>query len=116
VTIIVTALVTLLAWQLRPPALERWVTANYRLTLCTLAGTAALVGLLSAVTPGGGGQVPITPALLGKAAQAADGSGAGYDYACHIYGAPRQLVCEGQGNSLTFLVSPAGQLQLEPGQ
>jgi len=116
VTIILTVLVTLFAWQLRPAAIDRWVTANQHLTLYTLAGAAALAGLLIAVSLGGGGQVPITPALLGNAAQAADSSGSGYDYACQIYGAPRQLVCEGQGDSVVYLVTPAGHLQLEPGQ
>jgi hypothetical protein len=113
-TIILTILITLLAWQLLPAPARAWISANRRSTATVLAA-AALVTALLAIATAGAGDAPITPRLLQQAAQAAEAQSGGYDYACQLYGAPRQIVCEGQGASDSFLVSPTGQLQPERG-
>lgn len=80
-----------------------------------LITAAILITILTATVTGGSGRpAPITPTLLRQAAHAAQAATGGYDYSCHIYGAPRQVLCEGQGNPVTFLVTASGQLQLEP--
>jgi hypothetical protein len=94
--------------------------ATQRQTI-VLGGLAAVVLVIMVIvlTGGGGGGsvVPITPALLQKAAQQADRTpGGGYDDTCALYGAPRQIVCQGAaGGSAAFLVSADGRLQLVPG-
>jgi hypothetical protein len=113
-TIILTILITLLALQLLPaPACAR-ISANRRSTVTILAAAAVVTALL-AITTAGGGDAPTTPRLLQQAAQAAEARGGGYDYTCQPYGAPRQIVCQGERASASFLVSPTGQLQPEPG-
>jgi hypothetical protein len=89
-------------------------SARQRLTICILAGGAVLIALIVVLTRSSQTPVPIAPALLQTAAHAAEAQGGGYDYTCQLYGAPRQILCEGQGASVTFLVSPNGQLQPEP--
>lgn len=111
--IIVVILVTLLAWQFRPAAVDHWIETNRRLTIALLAAGAAAAGLLM-IAAGGTTETPITPALLHRAGQAAETDGGGYDYSCQLYGAPRQILCQGQGATVTFLVSPTGQLQPVP--
>lgn len=113
-TIILTILITLLAWQFLPAPVGAWISANGRSTVTLLAAAALLTGLLAIVTAGAG-ETPITPRLLQQAAQAAETESGGYDYTCQLYGAPRQIVCQGQGVSVSFLVSGTGQLQPEPG-
>jgi hypothetical protein len=92
---------------------DEWINTNRRLIVALLASSTAAVIVLVVAT-GGTSETPITPALLHQAAQAAEADGSGYDYNCQLYGAPRQILCEGEGASVTFLVSPSGQLQLEP--
>jgi hypothetical protein len=113
-TIILTIAVTLLAWQLLARGADTWIRANKTTAVTLLATVAVLAGVL-AVGTGGGGEAPITPALLQQAARTAEADGGGYDYACQLYGAPRQIICQGQGASVAFLVSPSGRLQPEPG-
>jgi hypothetical protein len=113
-TIILTILITLLALQLLPAPARAWISANRRSTVTLLAAGAVVTGLL-AITTAGAGDAPITPRLLQQAAQAAEAQSGGYDYTCRLSGAPRQIVCQGQGASVSFLVSPTGQLQPEPG-
>jgi hypothetical protein len=112
--IILAILLTLLAWQFRPAAVDRWIDADRRLTIALLAAGAAAAAVLVIATSGTSGTL-ITPALLQRAAQAAQADGGGYDYSCELYGAPQQILCHGQGATVTFLVSPTGQLQREPG-
>jgi hypothetical protein len=90
------------------------LSARQRLTICLLTGGILLVALIVVLTRSSQTPQPITPALLETAAQAAEAQGRGYDYTCELYGAPRQILCEGQGATVTFLVSPTGQLQPEP--
>jgi hypothetical protein len=113
-SIILAILLALLAWQFRPAAVDRWIDANRRLTIALLAASAAAAGVLVIATSETS-ETPITPALLQRAAQAAEADGDGYDYTCDPYGAPRQILCQGQGATVTFLVSPTGELQPEPG-
>ena len=113
-TIILTIALTLLAWQLRPRGVDTWTRANKTTAVGLLAAVAVLAGVLALAT-GGGGEAPITPALLQQAARAAQTDGGGYDYVCQLNGAPRQIICQGQGASVAFLVTPSGQLQPEPG-
>jgi hypothetical protein len=113
-TIILTILITLLAWQLLPASAGAWLTANRQRTITLLAAAALLTGLLRIATASSG-ETPITGRLLQQAAQAAEADGGGYDYTCELYGAPRQIICQGQGPSVNYLVSPSGQLQPEPG-
>jgi hypothetical protein len=113
-TIILTIALTVLAWQLLPRGVDTWTRANKRTAVIVLAAVAVLAGVLALAT-GGGGEAPITPGLLQRAARAAEADGGGYDYACELNGAPRQIICQGQGASVAFLVSPSGQLQPEPG-
>jgi hypothetical protein len=113
-SIVLAIALTLLAWQIRPVAVDRWINANRRLTIALLAGAAAAAGVL-VITTGGTSETPITPALLQRAAQAAESDGGGYDYRCEVYGAPRQILCQGQGATVTFLVSPNGRINPEPG-
>jgi hypothetical protein len=113
-SIVLAILLTLLGWQIRPVSVDRWINANRRLTIALLAAAAAAAGVL-AVATGGTRETAITPALLQRAAQAAEADGGGYDYSCELYGAPRQILCQGQGATVTFLVSPSGRLQPEPG-
>jgi hypothetical protein len=113
-TIILTILITLLALQLLPAPARTWIMTNRRTTVTVLAAAAVVTALL-AITTAGAGDAPITPRLLQQAAQAAEAQGGGYDYTCRLYGAPRQILCQGQGASDSFLVSPSGQLQPEPG-
>jgi hypothetical protein len=113
-TIILSIALTLLAWQLLPHGIDTWLSANKRTAVIVLAAVAVLLGGL-AVATGGGGEAPITPAMLQHAAHVAEAHGGGYDYACQLNGAPRQIICQGQGASVAFLVSPSGQLQSEPG-
>jgi len=113
-TIILTIGLTLLAWQLLPRGVDTWTRANQATAVTVLAAVAVLAGVL-AVANGSGGEAPITPALLRQAARAAEAAGTGYDYACQLNGAPRQIICQGQGASVAFLVTPSGQLQPEPG-
>jgi hypothetical protein len=105
---------TLLACQLRPAVVERWINANRQLTVAVLSVAAAAAGVLLLATDGTS-ETAITPALLQRAAHAAEADGGGYDYTCQLYGAPRQILCQGQGATVTFLVSPAGRLQPEAG-
>jgi hypothetical protein len=112
-SIILAILVTLLAWQFRPAAVDRWADANRRLTIALLAASSAAAGLLVIVTSGTS-ETLITPALLQRAAQAAEADGGGYDYSCELYSAPQQILCQGQGAAVTFLISPTGQLEPEP--
>jgi hypothetical protein len=112
-TIVLTILITLLAWQLLPAPARAWISANRRSTVTLLAAAALVTGLL-AIATGGTGDAPLTPRLLQQAAQAAEAEGGGYDYTCQLYGGPRQIVCEGQGPSVSFLVSPTSQLEPEP--
>jgi hypothetical protein len=112
-TIILTILITLLAWQVLPASAGAWISANRRSTVTLLAAAALLTGLL-AIATASSGEAPITPQLLQRAAQAAEADGGSYDYTCQLYGAPRQIVCQGQGSSVSFLVSPSGRLQPEP--
>jgi hypothetical protein len=112
-TIILTIALTLLAWQLFPRRIDAWLRANRRTALTVLAAVAVLAGVV-AVAAGGRGEAPITPALLQQAAHAAQADDGGYDYACQLNGAPRQIICQGQGASVAFLVTPSGQLQPEP--
>ena len=111
---ILTILITLLAWQLLPASARAWIKANRGTTIALLAAAALLTGTL-AITTAGAGEAPITPRLLKQAARAAEADGGGYDYTCQLYGAPRQIRCQGQGASVSFLASPTGQLQPEPG-
>jgi hypothetical protein len=113
-SIILAILLTLLAWQFRPVAVDRWIDADRRLTIALLTASAAAAAVLVIATSGTSGTL-ITPALLQRAAQAAQAGGGGYDYSCELYGAPRQILCHGQGATVMFLVSPTGQLQREPG-
>ena len=113
-TIILTIALTLLAWELLPRGADTWLSANKTTAVILLAAVAVLAGAL-AVAHGSGGEAPITPALLQQAARAAEADGGGYDYACQLYGAPRQIICQGHGASVAFLVTPGGQLQPEPG-
>jgi hypothetical protein len=113
-TIVLTIAITLLARALLPASVDKWVSANRRTTVTLLAAVAILAGELALATSGGG-EVPVTHALLQQAARAAEVDGGGYDYSCQLYGAPRQIICQGQGASVAFLVSPSGQLQPEPG-
>jgi hypothetical protein len=113
-TIILTIALTLLVWQLLPRGVDPWTRANRTTAVTVLAAVAVLAGVL-AVAAGGGGEAPITPTLLQQAARAAEADGGGYDYACQLNGAPRQIICQGQGASVAFLVTPSGQLQPEPG-
>jgi hypothetical protein len=113
-SIILAIVLTLLAWQFRPGAVDRWIDANRRLTIALLAASSAAAGLLVIATSGTS-ETLITPALLQRAAQAAEAEGGGYDYGCVLYGAPQQILCHGEGPAVTFLVSPTGQLELEPG-
>ena len=114
-TIILTSALTLLAWQLLPRGIDTWLSANKTVAVIVLAAVAVLAGVLAVATSSGGGEAPITPALLQQAARAAEADGGGYDYACQLNGAPRQIICQGQGASVAFLVTPSGQLQPEPG-
>ena len=92
------------------------LSARQRLTISLLAaGVLLLVALIVALTRSSDTPTPITPALLQRAAQAAEAAGGGYDYTCQLYGAPRQILCQGEGATAMFLVSPTGQLQTEPG-
>ena len=113
-TIILTIALTLLAWQLLPGGVAAWTRANKTTAVALLGAVAVLAGVL-AVATGGRGEAPITPALLEQAARAAEADGGGYDYACQLNGAPRQIICQGQGASVAFVVTPSGQLQPEPG-
>jgi hypothetical protein len=113
-TTILTIALTLLAWQLLPRGADTWINVNKTTAVTLLATVAVLAGVLALAT-GGGGEAPITPALLRQAARAAEADGGGYDYACQLNGAPRQIICEGQGASVAFLVSPSGRLQPESG-
>jgi hypothetical protein len=113
-TIILTILITLLASQLLPASAGAWITANRQTTITLLAAAALLTGLLT-ITTAGSGEAPITARLLQQAAQAAEADGGGYDYTCQLYGAPRQIACQGQGPSVNYLVTNSGQLQPEPG-
>jgi hypothetical protein len=113
-SIVLAVALTLLAWQIRPIAIDRWINGNRRLTIALLAAAATAAGVL-AIATSGSRETAITPALLERAAQAAEVDGSGYDYSCELYGAPRQVLCQGQGATVTFLVSPNGQLQPEPG-
>lgn len=88
--------------------------AHRRLAAGLIATTLLVVVLIVILTGGSHGPTPITHKLLRKAVQAAEADTGGYDYSCQIYGAPRQLLCQGQGNSVAFLVSANGQLQPEP--
>ena len=90
------------------------ISPRQRLTICLLAGGVLLIALIVVLTRSSQTPAPITPALLRTAGQAAEAQGGGYDYTCQLYGAPRQILCEGQGATVTFLVSPTGQLQPEP--
>jgi hypothetical protein len=87
------------------------------IVLLGVAMVAVVIAVIVLTSGGGVGVVPITPALLQKAAQQADRTpGGGYDDTCALYGAPRQIVCQGAaGGSAAFLVSADGQLQLVPG-
>src|SRR5438067_12933835 len=109
-TIILTIALTLLAWQLLPRGVDTWLSANKRTAVIVLAAVAVLAGVL-AVANGSGGEAPITLALLQQAARVAEADGGGYDYVCQLNGAPRQIICQGQGASVAFLVAPSGQLQ-----
>jgi hypothetical protein len=111
---ILTILITLLASQLLPASAHTWLTANRHTTITLLAAAALLTGLLT-ITTASSGEAPITPRLLQQAAHAAEADGGGYDYTCQLYGAPRQIICQGQGPSVNYLVSSSGQLQAEPG-
>jgi hypothetical protein len=92
------------------------LAARRRVTIAALTGIVLIAGLVLVTGSGGSDSpVPITPALLARAAHAAEAQGSGYDYACQIYNAPRQLLCQGQGDGVMFIVTPTGQLQLEPG-
>lgn len=113
-TIILSILITLLASQLLPARARSWITANKRTTVALLAASATVAAVLS-ITVGATSEVPITPGLLQQAARSAEADGGGYDYTCQLYGVPRQILCEGQGPSVSFLVSPNGQLQPERG-
>jgi hypothetical protein len=112
-SIVLAIALTLLAWQIRPVAVDRWINANRRLTIALLAAASAAAGV-PVIATGGTRETAITPALLQRATQAAEAAGGGYDYSCRLYAAPRQILCEGEGASVAFLVSPSGQLQLEP--
>jgi hypothetical protein len=82
-----------------------------------LAALAVAVIAIVVVATGGGAasELPITPATLQKADQLAEATRTDYDYACQLYGAPRQILCTGQtGGEVEYLVSPSGQLQQEP--
>lgn len=59
---------------------------------------------------------PITTGTLERAARLAQADQFGYDYACAVFQAPRQLRCDGQGPSVLFLVDGAGVPRLEPRQ
>ncbi|MGA2927532.1 MAG: hypothetical protein ABSG43_16355 [Solirubrobacteraceae bacterium] len=86
------------------------------IALAALAITLIVI-VMNATSGGGTGAVPITPAMLHKADQLAEATGSDYDYACQLYGAPRQILCTGQtGSEVEYLVSPSGQLQQEPSQ
>jgi hypothetical protein len=87
------------------------------IVLGVLAALVLVIVGIVLTSGGGGGVVPITPALLQKAAQQADSiPGSGYDDTCALYGAPRQIVCQGAaGGSAAFLVSADGRLQLVAG-
>jgi hypothetical protein len=89
-----------------------WISANRRSAVTVLAA-GGLVTALLAITTAGAGDAPITPRLVQQAA--AEAQSGGYDYTCRLYGAPRQIVCQGQGASVSFLVSASGQPQPEPG-
>ena len=91
------------------------LSARQRLTISLLAAGVLLVALIVVLTRSSDTPTSITPALLQRAEQAAEAAAGGYDYTCQLYGAPRQILCQGQGATAMFLVSPTGQLQTEPG-